>query len=93
MATGKTGVAGNVALTSPDVTLAGSLVTLPDSLTLPGATLVLQCGQKLGDVDMSSFNVTGKGGTSLMPDGWQPDTDDGTGWILMLTPGRDRPGK
>ena len=72
-ATGTTGVNGDVAVTSPDVTLAGSLVLLPGSLALPGARLVPQCGLMLGGDDLSSFIVTGNGGEPPAPGGWAPD--------------------
>jgi hypothetical protein len=75
-ASGATGVAGSIAVTPPDVALAGSLVALAAKLALPGATLISQCAQKLGETEASSFVVTGKGGVAPDPSAWQPDPSD-----------------
>jgi filamentous hemagglutinin family protein len=71
---GKSGVAGTIVVSSPDVSLAGSLTPLRTDLAVHDLLLVPLCGQMAGD-NVSSFVVIGNGGTAAEPGGLLPAFD------------------
>lgn len=65
------GLAGNIAINSPDTDLAGSLAPLPDSLAAERAELADQCANRLS-LMRDSYLITTPGGLPTQPDGWLP---------------------
>jgi hypothetical protein len=71
-ATGTLGVSGAVVVSPAETELAGSLVALPASLASEGARLFPACGAQFGG-NVSSFVLTGRGGSPPEPGGWRAD--------------------
>ena len=64
---------GTIQAALPDTTVAGSLAVLPQALATP-IPLAPRCGLELGG-NISSFIVSGEGGTPVEPGGWAPALD------------------
>src|SRR5688500_9757463 len=77
-ATGTLGVGGAVVVSPAETELAGSLVALPAALASESARLLPACGAQLGGA-VSSFVVTGRGGSPPEPGGWRADE-----WVFGL---------
>ena len=58
-----------------DDTVASTIGRLPGSITGAGVTLADQCGVIFTTDNVSSFVITGRGGTPVEPGGWMPEFD------------------
>jgi len=57
----------------PTIDIVGGLLPLPQASVGAGAQLEPQCGVRFGDDHVSSFVITGSGGTPPEPAGWLPN--------------------
>jgi hypothetical protein len=71
-ASGTLGLPGTISLANPNPQIVNSLAPLPASFAF--TRLRPQCGLRFGDSTVSSFILTGQGGTAPQPQGWLPDT-------------------